>query len=293
MAMRDRAIWLLRVLWFVLPVTAGPVLVDALADLSDGTRITLTAGLWLVWATGLVCVALLLPATLTGIRILAPAAVVAVAWGAADAGLDAVAAVGLVVSIGACFVAFSALVGDRMVDGASYGNERRMLLRPPTRLAMLALPVAWAAAVVGATAGPIVLANQRWLLGAVITAVGLPVAALAARVLHQMARRWIVFVPTGFVLHDLQVLTEPVLFRRTAIERLGPAIAGTPAKDLSNRSAGLLVECELTDPAPLGLRTLGDPRTDAEMVDVRRFLFVPSRPGDLLDEAESRRIAVA
>ncbi len=69
-------------------------------------------------------------------------------------------------------------------------------------------------------------------------------------------------------------------FRRTAIERLGAALDGSPARDLSNAAAGLLLECELTDPAPLGLRDPGD-RSGATLTDVRRLFFCPSRPGEL------------
>lgn len=289
--MRDQAVWLLRALWFVLPVTAGAAISDALANEPDGTRLAITIGAWVLWAVGLACTAILLPLTLTGIRMLAPAAAVATLWAVTDES-GALGLVGLAISCGAALVAFSSLVGDRMVDGASYGDERRMLLRPPTRLALSAVPFAWAIAVAGITAGPLLLATERWIPGVILTALGLPLTGLAARALHQLSRRWIVFVPTGFVLHDLNVLTEPVLFRRTAVERLGPAIDGTPAKDLSNRAAGLLIECELTDAAPLGLRTLDRSATSAEMLDVRRFLFTPTLPGELLNEAERRNLPV-
>lgn len=289
--MRDQAVWLLRALWFVLPITAGAAISDALANESDGTRLSITIGAWVLWAAGLACTAILLPVALTGIRMLAPAAAVATLWAVTDES-SALGLVGLGIACAVALVAFSSLIGDRMVDGASYGDERRMLLRPPTRLAFGAVPFAWAIAVAGVTAGPLLLATARWIPGVVLTVIGLPLAALSARALHQLSRRWIVFVPTGFVLHDLNVLTEPVLFRKTAVERIGAAIDGTPAKDLSNRAAGLLVECELTDPAPLGLRTLDRSAATAEMTDVRRFLFTPTMPGELLNEAERRGLPV-
>ena len=291
-AARDQAVWLLRLLWFVLPVTAGPTITDALAESADGTRSAIVIGAWVLWAAGLAASAVLLPVSLTVLRILSPLAVLATAWATASSELSALAVVGLLVSLGALLVSFTALVGDRFVDGASYGDERRMLLRPPTRLAFGVVPLTWAATAGGLIAGPLLLANRQWLVGAALALVGAAVATLGARALHQLNLRWIVFVPTGMVLHDFGVLTEPVLFRQTAIERLGVAIAGTPAKDLSNRAAGLLLECELADPAPLGLRRIDRSETTAELTDVRRFLFAPSRPGALLDEAERRRIAV-
>lgn len=290
---RDIAVWLLRVLWFVLPVTAGPTVADAAAELSDTGRIAVLAGAWIVWAVGLAAAAVLLPLSLTVIRVLAPKSITVTAWGLIAGDVSGLGIIGLVVAIAATAAAFSSLVGDRMVDGASYGDERRMLLRPPTSLLAGPIPLAWVLAAVGLGLGPAAFAWSGWILGAIATVAGLGLVYLAGRSLHQLSRRWIVFVPTGFVLHDLSALTEPVLFRRTAVERLGAAIDGTPARDLSLGAAGLVLECELTDAAPLGLRS--NARTTgiaAELTDVRRFLFVPTRPGALLDEAESRRIAV-
>ncbi|MEM7096096.1 MAG: hypothetical protein AAF567_24030 [Actinomycetota bacterium] len=292
--MRDRAVWLLRALWFVLPLTVGPSIGAAVEDLDDGNRIGVLILAWVIWGLGLLATAVLLPVSLTVIRSLAPTPLVAAIWSMLDAEVDAIGIVGLVISVAIVAVAFSALVGDRMVDGASYGDERRMLLRPPTRLLAGPIPLSGALAAAGLTLGPLALATGSTVLGLIATIVGVPLALLAMRALHQLSRRWIVFVPNGFVLHDLNVLTEPVLFRRTAVERIGAAIAGTPARDLTLGAAGLLIECELTDPAPLGLRSASErgAAAKAELTDTRRFLFAPSRPGELLDEAERRRIAV-
>lgn len=285
--------WLLRVLWFVLPVTAGPAIASAAGELSDAGRLAVLIGAWIGWAVGLAAAAVLLPISLTVIRVLAPKSVTATAWGLLAGDSSTLGIVGVAVATAATAVAFSSFVGDRMVDGASYGDERRMLLRAPTSLLASAVPLAWLLAAVGLGIGPAAFEWSGWLLGIIATAAGLGLVYLAGRSLHQLSRRWIVFVPTGFVLHDLQALTEPVLFRRTAVERLGAAIDGTPARDLSLGAAGLVLECELTDAAPLGLRTNArQTGAAAELTDVRRFLFVPSRPGALLDEAERRRIAV-
>ncbi len=187
-------------------------------------------------------------------------------------------------------VALNVLIGDRFVDGGSYGDERRMLLRPPSLVGYFLVPLLTAVMITAVTTGPLLVANKNWIGGVVATALGAGVIAVGTRALHQLVQRWIVFVPNGMVLHDFLVVTEPVLFRRTAIERLGAAIDGSPARDLSNKAAGLLLECELTDPAPLGLRDPAD-RKAASLTDVRRFLFCPSRPGELLNEAERRNIA--
>lgn len=286
------ATWALRLLWFALPVTVGTAIDSALDGASDSVRLTMVIGAWVLWAVGMIATAVPTPVTLTAIRTLTPFTVAAAIWTSIAGDVDGLAVAtwahaGLLVP-----AAMNQLIGDRFVDGASYGNERRMTLRPPMALLAFLLPVTWAAIATGLVAGPLLLADERWLIGGIATVVGVVVVATGLRALHQLSRRWIVFVPTGFVLHDLAALTEPVLFRRTAIERLGPAIAGTPARDLSNNAAGLLLECELTDPAPLGVRDSSGPPGVVTMADVRRFLIAPTRPGAMLDEAERRGIAV-
>ena len=203
---------------------------------------------------------------------------------------SALAIAALMHAFAVAIVALNVLIGDRFVDGGSYGDERRMLLRPPSLVGYFLVPLLAAAMIAAVTTGPLLVANKNWVGGVVATALGAGVIAVGTRALHQLVQRWIVFVPNGMVLHDFLVVTEPVLFRRTAIERLGAAIDGSPARDLSNKAAGLLLECELTDPAPLGLRDPAD-RKAANLTDVRRFLFCPSRPGELLNEAERRNIA--
>lgn len=166
-----------------------------------------------------------------------------------------------------------------------------MPLRPPGAVLFGPLQLAWAVTVTGATAGPLLLAQQRWALGAAVTAIGLPAAAFAARALHALARRCIVFVPAGMVLHDLMVVREPVLFRRESIELLGPALAGTTAADLTVGSLGLALECRLRRPLEIG-EVAGRGQAAPEPRPVEGFLFSPSQPGELLAEAQRRRFAV-
>ena len=293
--MQTRALWALRALWFLLPLTAGQVASDAIASADHAVPFVMTAGLWILWAVGMVASMVPLPSTLTAFRILAVGTVPLAVWalidiGNTDSGVSLLSVIAVVHAFAVAVVALSVFIGDRFVDGGSYGDERRMLLRPPSQLAYVLVPIVTLLMIAGVATGPLLLADKKWIAGVIATLLGAGVVAVGARALHQLAQRWIVFVPNGMVLHDLMIVTEPVLFRRTAIERLGAAIAGSPARDLSNKAAGLLLECELTDPAPLGLRDLAD-RTAASQADVRRFLFCPSRPGELLNEAERRNIA--
>jgi len=286
---REQLVWIFRAVWFLLPLSAGAALSTALDDASGPVRTTALVLAWSLWALVTIASFVPHPISLTGMRIVAPLAIAVALWPLTADGPIATAALFLAHAIVAALLAMHQLLGDRFADGASYGDERRMLLRPPATIMLAGAPIAWLA-IASFAAGALLLAGERWIAGGVLAAIGVIGGPFAARALHQLSQRWIVFVPTGFVLHDYSVLTEPVLFRRTAIERLGAAIDGTPARDLTNQAPGLQIECELADPAPLGLVTGRD--GSAELTDTRRFLFCPTRPGALLDEAEARGIAV-
>ena len=152
------------------------------------------------------------------------------------------------------------------------------------------LAVAWALVMAGVAAGPLLLAAEQWLTGAVALAVGAPVAWVLSRSMHNLARRWAVFVPAGMVVHDPLTLVDPVLFERRMVALVGPAPAGSPALDLTQRAPGLALEVSLRADATFTLMTPG--KREGRSVTTDRFLFTPTRPGALLDEARQRRLPV-
>ena len=268
--------WALRLAWIVLPFTAGPAFGDALDGRSGPVRATASVGLWVAWAVVVLAVLVPRPIGLTALRVLAPAGLVAaVATGSPLAAASAAVAVAL---------AFAAGTGFLFVNGAAYGDERRHLLRPPAPLLVGPVVLAGAAVVAGVAAGPLLLASRQWVAGAAALAVGLPVAAVAARALHSLSGRWAVLVPAGLVLKDHLALVDPVLFRRRDVELLHPAPADTDALDLTARAPGLALELRLREEASLAVVPGGELRT------VTGLLFVPTRPGALLADAETRRI---
>lgn len=282
--------WPARVTWALLPLTMGPSLGEALDDRSRSTMLTGSLLAWSAWS--LVLIAVLVPrtVTLTALRITAPAALAAAMWAAlsgepvaSDAAAVGWAALTLV-------AALAPTTGDCFVNGSSYGHERRMPLRVPGMLLVGPIQLAWIAAVGCPIGVPLLLASRQWVAGAALALVGAPAAAVAIRALHGLSRRWVVLVPAGLVLHDLHALIDPILFPRTQIRRLGPAPAdGDGARDLTQRSLGLALEIELTQPVDIVPRR-PDGSISAEPVD--RLLFAPTRPGAVLREAARRRIAV-
>ena len=185
---------------------------------------------WASWLAGLVAVLRPHPIALTVVRTGA-ALVLAVALASAataDVGESALALAATAVLLG---VAIQPRYGELCIDARSYGDERRFGLRMPPLLLAGPLPLAVAIVGAGAVAGPLLLADRRWVLGGVLTAVGLPLAALAARSLHSLSDRFVVLVPNGLVLHDPMTMGEPVLFLRALVGDLaaGPAPGAVPA----------------------------------------------------------------
>jgi hypothetical protein len=263
-----------------------------LADASRAVQLVSSIGLWGTWVAVLVATLLPRDTSLTALRIAAPAAFLATlvaVVAAGDASPVGWRVVGVAWAIVTVAAAFFPTTGQAFVDAMSYGDERRFPLRVPGPLLAGPLVLAWAGVVAGVAAGPLLLAARQWVVGAVVAAVGLPLAWRCARSLHVLAGRWVVLVPAGLVLHDPLALTDPVLFRRADVGSLGPAEASTDALDLTCGALGLALEADLVSPASLSTvpRRRGGP---GATVETKRFLFTPSRPGALLAATRARRI---
>jgi hypothetical protein len=285
----DPGAWPARATWLVLPLVTGPALGDALDDASRPVQLVASAGLWVGWAV--VLVATLVPTTvsLTVLRVAAPGTVAAALAATVAGGPSTADVVGLVGVLVAALAAFWPGTGEAFVDGSSYGDERRMPLRVPGPLLAGPLVLLWAVAATGLAAGPLLLATKRWTLGAPALAVGLPAAWFAVRGLHTLARRWLVFVPNGVVVHDPLALAEPVLLRRVDVRSFGPAPADTSARDLTRGALGLAVE--ITVEPPVSLVVAGGGRAAVhEATTAGALLVTPTRPGAVLAEARRRRI---
>jgi hypothetical protein len=283
--------WPLRLTWAVLPIAGGPLLADALDPRAALFRRGVSIALWVVWALTLVATAVLRPFTLTLVRIAVPASVVAAGWAAFAHGAHASTAVGLAAAIVATVCALLPTTGDAFVDGASYGDERRFLLRPPGPYLLGPVPLAWAVVVAGVAAGPLLLFARQWIVGAIVTAAGLLAAWRTWRSLHALSDRWLVFVPAGVVVHDAIVLAEPALFARANVMSFGPAPAGTDALDLSANAVGLALQIDLSTPQSLAcVASPGTRRRDVETRAVRRLMVTPSRPGAVVAEARTRKV---
>jgi hypothetical protein len=276
--------WLVRGLWAGLPFTAGPALAAALDAASRPVQLVASTGLWLGWAAGMVAAFAPHPIALTTLRVVAPAAVVATVLAALGDHFSPLAVAWTTV---ACAWAFAPAVGAACVNGPAYPNERRFLLRPPGPLLAGPLPLAWTLSVAGIAAGPLLLAARQWVLGGLLLLLGWPLAGLLLKSIHNLSRRWAVFVPAGIVLHDPVVLFDPTLFRRQDITALRPATSAEPY-DLSQRAPGLGVEMQLAEVTTVTLLKPG--KREGVAIHATGLRFTPTRPGAVLEEARRRRI---
>ena len=281
-------VWALRAVWLVQPVTLGPALADGFHDLDGHTFLSVSA--WALWGLGLLATLVPRPVTLTTIRIGGPAAAALSVWTATTVDDTALVAVAL----GGAFVlgvlSHWPAVADTYVDGASYGDEKRFLLRAPGPVVLALGPLAWALTVAGVVVGPLLLASGDSAVGSAACVAGLPIAAASARALHHLHRRWIVLVPAGFVLHDHLALADPTLLPRDALTSVGPASADTDAHDLTQAARGMALEVRCREPHDLRPASRDG---SAEVVVTEAILCAPARPDAVLAEAKRRRLPTA
>lgn len=283
--------WLAIAAWIAAFLLLGPVVSDAI-DEWDPNRWVVEVAIQSVWFVGvLLCLTLPAPITLTICRIAVPATIPVAIWAATQSDDGAAIGMALAGTILASALVLSSAFGDRFVNGASYGDERRFALRPPGPVLVGLLVPTWAVAVVGALAGPALLGDRRWVLGAVVCVAGWAVAFYAGRVLDNLTKRFVVFVPTGgLVVHDLGVMREPVLFQKREIAGIGPALADTTAADMTNAALGLALELKFAKPVTLPVVT---GRTTTEEQDIASILISPSRPASLMRTAQERSLPIA
>lgn len=281
-----------RAAWLGLAVLAGPALGRALEDASAPVVVVAGALAALGWGAGVVAVLVPRSLGLTALRVLAPlalaGAVACTVRSAPDVAIAEVAGLFGGAAV-AGLVLLVAGVPDAFVDGSSYGPERRFALRTPVGLLAGPAELAWLVVVAPLVAGPLLVAAGAWQWGLALVVLGALPARIGLRSLHQLARRWVVFVPAGVVLHDPLTLSDPVLFPKRLVRNLAPAEIGDSAAvlDLSRGAPGLLLALQLTEPTTVGLlagRTAAEPRSTA------RLLFTPARPGAVLTEARARNL---
>ena len=224
--------WLARLAWLLVAIVGGSAVEQAVHSRSDAVRLTAGIGCWVGWAIVMLALVIASVPTLTVVRVGVPLAA-GVTLAAGLAGADALSLVALGAPATVAIVAvFAAEFGRSFVQASAYGDEERFPLRAPAAVAIAAVVTwfVWAACLL---TGPLLLAARSWIAGAVLT-----IAAIAGLVFlgprwHRLARRWLVLVPAGVVLHDPVVLADTVSLRSAQVARIRLAPEDTDAADLT------------------------------------------------------------
>lgn len=283
-------LWLIRLLWLALPLVVGPTLGQVLDGATQSTATIIEIAAWGFWFAGLLAALVPHPVSLTALRVLAPAVAGAAVLSLLASTRSTSVAVSMIYGLVLTVLVLLPSIGDAMVNGSAYGSERRMALRTPGPTLFGPLQLAWLAIFGGLIGWAIALLADQPVLAAGLAVVGAGLAWLGWRVLHQLARRWVVFVPAGFVLHDLMQLRDPVLIPRTSVSSLGPSPIEEQDDllDLSAGSLGLALEVETRHPIGFDHRQGGDIAT----VDTANIRFTPTLPGGVLTEARIRGLRI-
>ena len=228
--------WFAFLVWLVLAVTAPWS--GAVADASDPVRWTATIWGWAGWVLVLQTMLVASPLSLTAARMLAP--LVAVSSVVAGDPVAMLAAAVFLVTV------FTAEFADRMVQGSAYGRETRFCLRAPVPH-MVPAVVAWLLLTGGLVGGSLLVAAGNFVAGVPLALTGIVLALRTPRRLHGLARRWLVVVPAGLVVHDHLVLAETVMVRRHEISSLVDAPRSGEEADLTGGVLGRRIVVSLAD----------------------------------------------
>ncbi len=184
----------------------------------------------------------------------------------------------------------SAEFGRRWVQASAYGDEERFPLRLPVGAGAAAV-VAWLMWAPTMIAGPLLLAAESWIAGALVTALALGGVVTLGPRWHRLSRRWFVLVPAGVVVHDPVVLADTFPLRTAQVASIGLAPADTQAADLTGPASGYAVEVTTTE-SVTAVFAFTPSEPNGKAIHLRSFLIAPSRPGRVLRSARTRGLPI-
>ena len=224
---------------------------------------------WLLWTCVGASLLVPSPTSLTIIRIAVPLSVV----------ISVVASQPLAVfcSVVALIVCASPVFVDAMVQGGAYGDETRFALRTPLPYVVPAV-IAWMLYCALLIGGSLLLAARQYVVGAACVAVGILLSRTIPQRLHRLARRWLVLVPVGIVVHDHLVLHETIMAPSGKIMSVSRTSDVGEAADLTGGVFGDRITIALTEADKVVLskitaKALGT----TEALHVKMFCIAPRR----------------
>ena len=278
-------IWVLRILVAILPFIGAGV-DELVSERSTSVQNVATVLAWAVWATSVLSVFILHPATLTVLRMAVPVITATLLYISVTGAIDTSQIICAAISVAILLISFNADLGNAFIQASAYGDEKRFLLRPPVALVAPVLLIAMML-LTATVAAPILIAAENLPLGmicGVVSAVGF---WFFARRIHQLSRRWFVFVPAGFVVHDETLLGTNLMIRKHDLVEIQLAKRDTQAADLTALTWGVPLELRFKQPQDVSLTSLTAKHLKAvSAIHASSILIAPSRPGAVLRAAK-------
>ena len=224
---------------------------------------------WLLWTSVAASLLVPSPTSLTIVRIIVPLSVVV--------SIAASQPLAIFCSVVALIVCASPVFVDAMVQGGAYGDESRFALRTPLPYVVPAV-IAWLLYTAALIGGSLLLAAQQYIVGAVLVAIGILLSRTIPQRLHRLARRWLVLVPVGIVVHDHLVLHETIMAPSAKILSVARTSDVGEAADLTGGVFGERITIALTEAdkvilSKITAKALGT----TEALHVKMFCIAPRR----------------
>ena len=274
-------IWVLRVLVALLPFVGASI--DALVASNSVAVQNTTVGLaWSLWAICIFSVFFLHPITLTLLRLVSPVIATVLILVATKNVAQTAEVFCAAIGVAILLLSFNADIGNEFVQASAYGDEKRFLLRPPVAL-VAPVVIASTILIIITIFAPLLLAAKNIWIGLACTATSALSIWFLARRIHQLSRRWFVFVPAGFVVHDETLLGTNLMIRKQDLINLQFAERNSQAADLTAVTWGVPLELSFKQPQDVSLTSLSAKHLKSlSAIHASSVLIAPSRPGAVL-----------
>ncbi len=278
-------IWVLRILVAILPFIGAGV-EKLVSERSTNVQNVATLLAWTVWATTVLSVFVLHPTTLTVLRMAVPVITTTLVYNSVTGATETSKIVCAAIGVAILLISFNADLGNAFIQASAYGDEKRFLLRPPVALVAPVLLIA-TLLLTATVAAPMLIAAENLPLGIICTAASALGFWFFARRIHQLSRRWFVFVPAGFVVHDETLLGTNLMIRKQDLAGMQPARRDTQAADLTAITWGVPLELSFKQPQDVSLTSLSARHLKAvSAIHASSILIAPSRLGAVLRAAK-------
>lgn len=273
---------------------AAPPLERFAREASPAAGRTVGTAAVILWAVAAISAWWRRPAGLTALRISTGLSAAVVAVAVASQGATTRGVIALVVAGITAIACQLAICGQWFLNGASYGNEIRIGLRPPLTVAVAA-PALFGGPAAAIACGTWAVIGRHWVLGTAAIVVGAAALAITVLAYHRLSGRALVFVPRGITVVDPLSLAEPAFMGRQVVTTVTLADTASTEKrpeDLALGAAGTHLSIGLSPAMEIARIDRSSREAPAAVIPVHRIEVAPSMPAAALELCVERGLTV-